>query len=203
MQILNESAPLTGDVNAPLDLGAWIGKSQTFGLISNRCSAAQAECLQHLRESRAYQSLGLSWDQFCPQHLGISRAWADDLISRLEEFGPGFFQLSQIAPVSPESYRLLAPAISDQGIEIDGESIAITPENAPRIRRAIVDLRADLRRARQNIKDPDVTVLQNRFDNWFDQLSSFHPSPLDAGSCAARRGLITYCRHKLDRLATQ
>src|SRR5579871_1540557 len=92
----NEPAPTPA---TPVDVGAWIGKTQAFGLIANRCSAAEAECLQHLRETRAYESLNLSWEQFCLQHVGVSRSWADDLISRLQEFGPGYFQLSRITAV--------------------------------------------------------------------------------------------------------
>src|SRR5690348_12157746 len=199
MEISNEPVPTPV---TPLDLGAWIGKAQAFGLIANRCSAAEAECLQHIRETRAYESLNLSWEQFCLQHVGITRSWADDLISRLQEFGPGYFQLSRITAVSAKSYRLLAPSIGEQGIEIDGQLIALTPENAPRIRRAILALRADLQRAQRNMKDP-ITQLQSSFDNWFKQLESLNPNPLDPGSCAAFKGLIAYCRNKLQRVAAR
>jgi hypothetical protein len=200
MEIPNEptSKPAT-----PLDLGAWIGKTQAFGLIANRCSAAEAECLQHIRETRAYESLNLSWEEFCAQHVGIARSWADDLIRRLQEFGPGYFQLARITSVSAESYRLLAPSIGEKGIELDGQTIALTPENAPRIRRAILDLRADLRRARDNARDPGISQLQTRFDNWFDQLEMLKPNPLDTSTRAAVQGLIAYCRNKLSRLAVK
>ena len=33
-----------------LDLGAWLGRHQAFGMIANRCTAADAECLKTIRD---------------------------------------------------------------------------------------------------------------------------------------------------------
>jgi hypothetical protein len=96
-----------------------------------------------------------------------------------------------------------ASSLPPSGIELDGQTIALTPENAPRIRRAILDLRADLRRARDNARDPGISQLQTRFDNWFDQLEMLKPNPLDTSTRAAVQGLIAYCRNKLSRLAVK
>ncbi len=52
-------------------------------------------------------------DEFCKDHAGITRVYADKLIKQLEEFGPNYFHLSQLVRISPEAYRLIAPAVGD------------------------------------------------------------------------------------------
>ena len=182
-----------------IELGSRIGKTQAFRWLAKYCSAAGAQQLKQIKEARSYESLGLSWEQFCVRHAGISRAYADKLIRRLDELGEPYFQLSGITRVSPETYRLLAPAITPQGIEVDGESIPLTSENAPRIRKAIETLRADLSRAKQLAPDPDITNLQIRLDACFQQMSRLSNRP-DAGTRAALRGLVHYSMDKLNRL---
>ena len=201
MENPNESAPPVASPVGPVDLGAWIGQTQAFGLLANRCSTAQADCLKRIRESRSYETLGLTWEQFCRQHTGISRSHADDLIRNLDEFGDRYFQLSGIARLSPELYRLLAPAVSDEGIEIDGEIVPITPENAPRIRLAVQALRAELRSAQVPAQLPSITELKRRFDACFQELSILAYSPLDPGTEAAWRGMIHYGQNKLKQLS--
>ena len=48
-----------------IDAGAWIGRQQAFAVIGSQCSAAQAISLKHVKESRAYEQLGLTWEEFC------------------------------------------------------------------------------------------------------------------------------------------
>jgi hypothetical protein len=103
-----------------LELGTCVGQAQAFRWMARHCSAAGARQLKQIKEDRTYESLGLTWEQFCIQHAGISRPYADKLIKRLDEFGEPYFQLSGIARISPESYRLLAPAVTPEGIEVDG-----------------------------------------------------------------------------------
>ena len=190
---------LTQPGRSQLELGACVGQAQAFRWMARHCSAAGARQLKQIKEDRSYESIGLSWEQFCIQHAGISRAYADRLIKRLDEFGEPYFQLSGIARISPESYRLLAPAVTPEGIEVDGESIPLTPENAPRIRKAVEALRAELSRARHAAPDPDITHLQIRLDACFDQMAHLGKRP-DAGTRAGLRGLIAYSVNKLKRL---
>ncbi len=70
------------------NFGAWLGRRQAFSLMAGRCSAADAECLREFRASKKYRELGLTWDQVCKQHLGISRSAADKIVHQIEEFGP-------------------------------------------------------------------------------------------------------------------
>jgi hypothetical protein len=105
---------------SPLELGTWIGKSQAFGAIAKSCTGAEAACLKQIRDYRSYESLGLTWEQFCPQHIGISRLSADRLIGRLEEFGEPYFQLAGMTRISAESFLIIAPVVTEEGLEVDG-----------------------------------------------------------------------------------
>ena len=62
------------------DLGAWLGRKQAFTLLAGRCSAADAECIRQMRNKRAYRAVGLNWDRFCRERLGISRSNADSIV---------------------------------------------------------------------------------------------------------------------------
>jgi hypothetical protein len=117
-----------------LDMGAWIGRLQAFGIVANKCSAAQALSLKRIKESADYKKLGLTWDGLCERYLAISSRQADRLIEQYDEFGEAYFRLSNLACISPENYRQFSPSVTGNCIEIDGEKVAIVPENGDRIR---------------------------------------------------------------------
>jgi len=199
--------PTTTDAAAnpvsSFDLGAWIGRGQAFSFVANHCSAAQAECLARIRKDDLYKALNLTWDEFCKQYAGTSRAHADEIIRRLEEFGAAYFRLSEIIRISPQSYRTMQAAVKGEAIEVGGASIPITPENAPRIRQAIGALRAELRatQAAQARYSLGIIQLQARLDACFEDLSSLSRRPLDVGERAALHGLLHYTFNKIQSLA--
>jgi hypothetical protein len=129
-----------------LALGRWLGRHDAFHAISSRCSAADAETLRQLRDSGDYKASNLNWDDFCRQYVGLSRPYVDRLIHRLEEFGPNFFRLSELVDVSPDTYRLLAPAVSDAGLCVAGQTIELKPENRQQILAAVETVRGGSRR---------------------------------------------------------
>lgn len=119
------------------DLGAWLGRKQTFTLIAGRCSAATVVCLRKIREGKRYRALGLNWEEFCRQRAGVSRAFADKVIQQLETLGPRYFELSAVTRITPDDFRHIAEAVTDEGLSYAGETIEIVPENAPRLAQAI------------------------------------------------------------------
>jgi len=145
------------------DAGSWIGRQQAFAIIANKCSAAQAECLKQAKQSRVYEKFGLNWNDFCPKHVGISRATADRIIEQYDEFGAAYFKLSSLARISSEAYRQIAPAVTENAIQIDGEAVAISEANAAKIRAHIRSLRNALALERQRT-DPSLQELYNRLD---------------------------------------
>ena len=48
-----------------VDFGSKIGRQQAFAVIANRCTASQALALKQMKESRQYENLGLTFEQFC------------------------------------------------------------------------------------------------------------------------------------------
>ena len=133
----------TGGHGDPFDLGLWLGRWQAFGFIANRCTAADVECLRQFRKKKLYRSHARSWGVFCPRFLGLSRANVDRLLQYFEEFGPNYFHLTQIVRVSPQTYRLIAHALRKDGVIFYLADIALTPENAGKILRAVRSLRLE------------------------------------------------------------
>jgi hypothetical protein len=119
------------------DLGAWLGRKQAFTLIAGRCSAATVVCLRKIREGKRYRALGLTWEQFCRQRAGVSRAFADKVILQLEQLGPAWFELSSVTRITPGQFRQIAGAVTEEGLSYAGEPIEIVPENAPLLAQAI------------------------------------------------------------------
>jgi hypothetical protein len=117
-EILN-AAKNQADGAAMLEVGTWIGRHQALALLANKCSAADAECLREIRDKRHYKALGLTWEEFCSRYAGLDAKTAERVMERLEEFGEAYFNLSQIIPIQPASYRALAPNVTGNTIEVD------------------------------------------------------------------------------------
>lgn len=123
------------------ELGSMVGRHEALGAIASRCSAADAATIRRIRDSELWRGEVQTWNEFCETRLRISRSHANRLIHLLEEFGDPYFTISQATRISPETYRAIAPAIRDNALHVDGEAIALTEENAPRIAAAVDALR--------------------------------------------------------------
>jgi hypothetical protein len=124
------------------ELGQWMGRKQAFSLVSGKTAAADVECLRNIREKKLYRAKGVDWSEFCKQYVGFTRAYSDRLIRQLEDFGPSYYNLSQIVRISADVYRKIAPAVSEEGITLGDETIAICPENSEKLVEAVSELRA-------------------------------------------------------------
>jgi hypothetical protein len=124
-----------------LTLGVALGENVAFGLVSGRTAAAQASCLQRLREEKLFQALEPTWEQFCPKYLKMSRAEADRTIRLYQEFGSGYFEMAQLTRISAETYRAVAPAVKDGALHVDGEAIELNPQNSHKVAAAVAQLR--------------------------------------------------------------
>jgi|GEM_PF-2507769 len=128
-----------------VDAGAWVGRKLAFAVIASPCRGARALSLKHVKQSRWYRHISLTWEEFCTEYAGISRTRADKVIRQLDEFGESYFRLTEIARISPETYRRIAGRVHGGIIEIDGRKLALTHENTFQIRAAIQTLRSKLR----------------------------------------------------------
>src|SRR5436305_15100138 len=107
-----------------LTLGRLLGRREAFNIVAARCSAADAALMREMREKKLYLNHAKDWSEFCAQHLHISRESADRVIRHLDEFGPTYFDLAQLVRISAATYRAIAPAIQDQALHHNGETIA-------------------------------------------------------------------------------
>ncbi len=122
------------------ELFRWIGRREAFAMTAGRCSAAEAECLRRIRDEKQYRKLGLSWEQFCAQRMGLSRRHVGRLVRPLEEFGPSYYHVAQMTHVTPEEYRAIASYVSAEGVRLDGAVIALLPEHSERVSAAVAEL---------------------------------------------------------------
>jgi hypothetical protein len=127
-----------------LDLGEVLGQHRTLAVVAGWSTAAKAATLTQLREEKLYKRCTPYWAEFCTRHLKISRAEADKTIRLWQEFGPGYFEVSQLTRISAETYRAIAPSVKDGSLHHNGEAIPLTPENAQRVAAGIADMRSAL-----------------------------------------------------------
>ncbi len=123
-----------------VELGRWIGRREAFALIAGRCSAAEAESLRRIRNEKMYKQDYPSWEEFCTKRLGVSRRHIDRTLRLLDEFGPAYFHVAQMAHVTPEEYRAIAPHVSADGVRVDGAVVALLPENSEQVSAAVAEL---------------------------------------------------------------
>jgi len=140
---MDEKLETPADNHTLFALGEWMGRRQAFGVIAGRTSAADVECLRRIRDEKLYRAKAEDWDSYCRKYVGVGRSYADRLIRQLEEFGPNYFQLSQVARISPDTYRQIAGSVHEDGIAYGGEKIAIVPENNQKLIEAVNALRAE------------------------------------------------------------
>ncbi len=135
---------LTPDLAEILKLGVTVGQTGAFGIVAGRCAAAQAEGLMKIREEKLYRRFVPSWKDFCPDYLHMSSSQADRIIRLWQQYGPGFFELSQLVRISPEFYRAIEPNIKEGALHFNGETIELDPENADKVAAAVAEMRRDL-----------------------------------------------------------
>jgi hypothetical protein len=178
-----------------MEAGLWTGRQQAFDVIAGKCTAAKAAALKELRDSRAHEGLGLTWEQFCAQYAGISRSQADDVIRRYNELGADYFRLAEIARVSPETYQSIAPRVDNGSIELNGETIPLVPENTLKIRAGIRTLTHELRQALKN-QTKFLGDLFHRVDRLTKDVYQYDKLRADED---VRWELVTLSRHAADQ----
>jgi hypothetical protein len=123
-------------------------------MLASKCSYAQALCLKEVHDTRAYEKLGLNWEDFCSQHAGISRITAETIMKRADEFGEAYFRLCAIVRISPDTFRHLQNGVTVDTVDLDGERIPLAPENACKIRAGINRLHEEFRRVKTRSASP-------------------------------------------------
>jgi len=133
----------TSTIDDAFDVGTWVGRKQAFALVAGRCSAADAEILFEIREKKLFRTIEQTWEDFCVKRLGMTRSYLDRVIRQFKELGPNYGKLSCFTRIKPAEYRLIAGAVTDDGLAYGGEVIALESENAPKLAAAVEALRRD------------------------------------------------------------
>jgi hypothetical protein len=158
--------------NSTIEAALLTGRQQAFATIASQCTYAQALCLRDIHQNRAYEQFGLSWEQFCTEQAGISRVTAEKYIHRLNEFGESYFRLSALTRISPDAFRHIADRVTAETIELDGEQIPLTSENAQKIRAGIQRLRDECCRLHNYYRIPSrITEYTIRVDDVIKEVS--------------------------------
>jgi hypothetical protein len=176
MQDLKTTVP--ADDAGDFELGVMLGTRKAFAAVAGRCSAADAECIRRIRDQKLYLRRSASWTEFCPQFLGLSRTHANRIIRYLEEFGPDYFEVAQLTRITPEQYRAIAPAIRDRSIHVNGQAIALIPENSDRVTAAVAELRHAAPAAAAISVQDRMAALGRRFDQLAADYEEFAATPM-------------------------
>jgi hypothetical protein len=171
-QCVDLSAPIAADGSGD-ELNRWLGRREAFGLMAGRCSAADVECMKRIRDSKLYLGRAENWPDFCVRYLHMGKSNANRLIGLLEKYGVEYFHIAQITRISSSDYRMIAPAVSPEGIAANGEIIPLTPENSDRIAAAVDSLRSSTESPADPVKDDlaELDAAGNRLVKQFRDLS--------------------------------
>jgi hypothetical protein len=149
------------------DPGIMPGSGDSFDPAGSQCSAAHAEWLRRLRGRKLYKGHASNWGEFCREHVGLSGPQASEIILNLEEFGPGYFDLAALTPITPDEFRTVASKVRGRFLCVDGEAIPLLPENVERISTAVEKLRRPAtvrsRKGRGPLALDRVSLLEDRW----------------------------------------
>ena len=87
------------------ELGTWVGRRQAFGPLATKKCGRRRRMSQASSRRQKYKLAGMTWEELCEGHPGVSRAQPVRLISQLDEFGTAYFELSKIVRVSADAFR--------------------------------------------------------------------------------------------------
>ena len=139
--MIKSEEPANGEADdLSLCLGRWMGRREAFGLVAGRCAAADIETLRQIREQKLYKQKRPSWAACCTLDLHVARRSVDREIGYLEEFGPEFFHVRQMAHIAPKEYRSIASHITPEGVHLNGTTVPLLPENTQQVTAAVVEL---------------------------------------------------------------
>jgi hypothetical protein len=184
------------------DLGEIIGERRAFGAVAGRCSAAEAACLRRIRNEKLYKSRSEHWNAFCIEYLGRSKRNADRIIRYLDEFGPVYFEITQLTRISPETFRAIAPAVEDHQLRTGGETITLIPENARKVAAAVDELRraaAARPPAERPLRDR-ITTLERRARELTEEFSDLSHSVPRTGEHLTFLAILGHMKCTLARL---
>jgi len=167
-----------------IELGKWMGRRDAFGQVAGRCSAAEIESLRQIHDGKLYQRLNCTWEEFCAQHLKVSARTVERELANLRRFGPAFFTLRQLTRISAREYAAIADCIGAEGVRVNGEVVALDPENSEQVAGAVKALLEQARPSEAPAAPSALDAAVQRFLAASEALRSLEDQ-LDAGRAHA------------------
>ena len=196
-QELDRAAPVAAEDGSD-ELNRWLGRREAFSLVAGHCSAADVECIKRIRDGKLYLKQAKDWGEFCEKELHMSKSNANRLIGLRDKLGDSYFYIAQMMRISPTDYGAVAPAVSERGIEFNGEVIPLVPENNKRIAAAVTALKAvAVTRSEPTFQDR-VDSLDAAADRLLQQFRDLHKGPGKADPHLANS--VATLREKVGRL---
>ena len=152
-KITQDPKKLVASENEKLNIHRWLGRHDALDLVTRTCEAVDVGCMKQIRDDKLYLDVARTWDEFCVKELNASRRKVDTMIHQLEELGPAYFELGRIARVTAEEFRLLGPAVTAEGIAMNGEVVAFKPENRETLEAAVASVRKGRKPSKRTFED--------------------------------------------------
>jgi hypothetical protein len=189
-------------IDEAFDVGTWVGRKQAFALVAGRCSAADAEILFEIREKKLFRAVEPTWEEFCIKRLGMTRSYVDRVIRQYNELGPSFSKLACFTRIKPAEYRLIAGAVTDDGLAYGGEVIALESENAPKLAEAVEALRRDStpETAPADPAEQAFAKAERAMKSAVTEFQRLEAMKLDDFGRMKLRSALENCRNQLDRI---
>jgi hypothetical protein len=186
-------------IDDAFDVGAWVGRRQAFALVAGRCSAADAEILFEIREKKLFRTIEPVWEDFCVKRLGMTRGYVDRIIRQFKELGPNYCKLSSFTRIKPADYRLIAAAVTEDGLAYGGEVIALEPENAPKLAEAVEALRRDSTPEAEAVDPADLAFAkaEKAMKSALAEFQRLHAMELDYEERSKLLTALESCRNRL------
>lgn len=119
-----------------------VGASEGLRMASTSNRVYEIMLLRELKERKAHEALGVTWEEFCTRQLGRPRRTVDDDIQSLNALGEEFMLVADNLSLGRRALQALRrlpdderPKVLESGeIEIDGRRVPLDPEHKDEIR---------------------------------------------------------------------
>jgi hypothetical protein len=98
----------------------------------------------------------------------MSKRSANQIIALFDEFGPSYFEVSQVTRISPETYRAIQPAIRDGALHHQGRAIALIEANSQEVAAAVAEIRKEKQTPPASTVPERLSDIDKRFQGVVD-----------------------------------
>ena len=148
-----------------LEVGMALGEVNALGAILAVLLSGPGSPYLGIARSQLPRNEPVSAWSSSTRYFKISRSEADKIIDTYRKYGAPYFELAQLARISPKTYGLIQTSIVNGKLHYDGEILDLQPANAAKVGAAIKDLRRDYKNSPRSTEPHDeIGKLSRRCD---------------------------------------